>query len=101
VVPDVFPAIATADGGFIGYDTQVSGQVLTFDQNGAATGQIPSLPVQSWTGNTYQYGSVIQGLMIPFNPAGMGTLMHEILHKQAIGGGAHTTIHPMHATWML
>jgi len=57
------PQIATADGGVIATDD--SGAAATFDQNGNATGQMGSLPVQSWTGNTYQYGSTIQALLSP------------------------------------
>ena len=48
-VPNDYPQIATADGGVIG----ASG--ITYDSNGNATGQI-ALPIQSWTGNSYQYG---------------------------------------------
>jgi hypothetical protein len=48
------PQIATSDGGVIG----ASG--TTYDQNGNVTGQIASLPTQSWTGNEYQLGSVEQ-----------------------------------------
>ncbi len=47
-VPNDYPYIATADGGVIG----TSG--ITYDANGNATGQLPSLPNQSWTGNGYQ-----------------------------------------------
>ena len=48
------PQIAIAGGGVIG----ASG--ITYDSNGKATGQVGNLPVQSWTGNAYQYGSIEQ-----------------------------------------
>jgi hypothetical protein len=51
--PNDYPAIATADGGVIGY----SG--TTYDNQGRATGQI-ALPILSWTGHDYQYGSTEQ-----------------------------------------
>jgi hypothetical protein len=47
-VPGDYPQIATADGGVIGS----SG--TTYDSQGRATGQIPNMPIQSWTGNAYQ-----------------------------------------------
>src|ERR1700674_3177145 len=50
-VPNETPQIATADGGVIGK----SG--ITYDQNGNATRQMASLPIQAWTGNTYQVRS--------------------------------------------
>ena len=59
MVPNEYPLIATPDGGVIGE----SG--ITYDQNGSATGQIASLPVQSFTGNDYRYGSVEQVLFAP------------------------------------
>jgi hypothetical protein len=55
-VPNYTPHIATADGGLIA--TSDSGSAVTFDDNGNATGQIANLPIYSWTGNWYQYGSV-------------------------------------------
>jgi hypothetical protein len=54
VVPNDQPQIATADGGVIGQ----SG--ITYDSNGNATGQVSSLPTQSWRGNFYIEGSVDQ-----------------------------------------
>jgi hypothetical protein len=54
MVPNEQPQIATDDGGVIGQ----SG--ITYDSNGNATGQMGNLPTQSWTGNTYQVGSVDQ-----------------------------------------
>ena len=51
--PNDTPQIATSDGGVIG----ASG--TTYDQNGNVTGQIASMPTQSWTDNDYQLsGSV-------------------------------------------
>ncbi len=63
IVPNDTPQIATADGGVIGQ----SG--ITYDQNGNATGEMASLPIQSWTGNIYQYGSVDQLAGIPVSLA--------------------------------
>ena len=40
------------------WSASCSGPVVTFDQNGNATGQIGSLYTQSWTGNMYQDGPV-------------------------------------------
>ena len=52
-VPNDSPQMATADGGIIGS----SG--VTYDANGAATGQLANLPqFPSWLGNGYAYGSV-------------------------------------------
>lgn len=56
------PKIATADGGVIAqaYDPATqdfTGPAVTFDQSGSVTGQM-DLPIQSWTGNAYQVGSV-------------------------------------------
>ena len=57
-VPNEYPYIATADGGVTGY----SG--INYDSQGRATGQT-STPIQSWTGNGYQYGSVVQVVTVP------------------------------------
>jgi hypothetical protein len=71
-VPGYDPKVATADGGVIATDD--SGTAAMFDQNGSATGQMASLPVQSWTGNTYQVGSVdmlavpMVDVALSFNP---------------------------------
>jgi hypothetical protein len=54
------PKMATADGGVIA--TAEDGTPVIFDQTGSVTGVMASLPVQSWTGNTYQTGSVQQVL---------------------------------------
>src|SRR5258708_1270405 len=50
--PGNFAQMATADGGIIG----ASG--TTYDTNGNATGQLATLPTESWLGNGYQYGSI-------------------------------------------
>ena len=50
------PQIATADGGVIATDP--SGVAITFDQYGSATGVLAGSPTQSWTGSTYQLGSI-------------------------------------------
>lgn len=52
--PNDTPQIATSDNGIIG----ASG--ILYDQDGNVTGQLASLPIQSWTGNSYQLGSVDQ-----------------------------------------
>jgi hypothetical protein len=56
-VPGYQPQIATADGGVIATANDDMSAV-TFDQNGNVTGQIPDLPIYSWTGNWYRYGSI-------------------------------------------
>jgi hypothetical protein len=62
--------IATADGGVIATD-YFSGSAITLDQNGNVTGQMASLPIQSWTGNEYtSFGSVASISMPPVFPAG-------------------------------
>ncbi len=58
-MPNEQPQIATAEGGVIGQ----SGVV--YDQNGNTTAQIVAMPVQSWTGNLYRYGSVDQFVGMP------------------------------------
>ncbi|HUO30111.1 MAG TPA: hypothetical protein VMU80_12905, partial [Bryobacteraceae bacterium] len=58
-VPNEQPQIATEDGGVIGQ----SG--ITYDSSGSATGQIASLPIYSWFGNAYRYGSTDQVLANP------------------------------------
>jgi hypothetical protein len=81
IVPNDTPQIATADGGVIGQ----SG--ITYDQNGNATGQLGSLPTQSWTGNQYEQGPSLESVVAPLvfedgasfwptvggNPSGSGT----------------------------
>ena len=67
-VPGRCPQIATADGGVVAqapgmwgcYDA--TGPGFTFDANGNATGMIVASPTYSWTGNSYQVGSVEQFL---------------------------------------
>jgi peptidase M15-like protein len=58
-VPNDSPQIATADGGVIG----ASG--ITYDSNGNATGQLGTLPIQSWTGNAYTDGPVTRVAVPP------------------------------------
>jgi hypothetical protein len=66
IVPGYGPKIATADGGVIaqayksGESGGFFGPAVTFDQNGNATGQMASLATYSWTGYSYQVGSVDQ-----------------------------------------
>jgi len=62
-VPNDNPQIATADGGVIG----ASG--ASYDSSGNVTAQNASLPTQSWTGNTYQVGSIDQVASAPLNTA--------------------------------
>jgi hypothetical protein len=52
VAGDYYPQIATADGGVIAIEGGAG--VMTFDQNGNATGQMGSLPTYSWLGYQYQ-----------------------------------------------
>ena len=59
-VPNDTPQIATSDNGVIG----ASG--TTYDQNGNVTGQIASVPTQSWLGTQYKIGSVDQLASSPF-----------------------------------
>jgi hypothetical protein len=63
-VPGYYAQIATADGGVIAQS--YSGASFTFDSNGNQTGQLGSLPTQSWAGNQYKIGSVerVQGSLI-------------------------------------
>jgi hypothetical protein len=66
-VPGYDPKIATADGGVIATDE--SGTAAMFDQNGNATGQQIGSLIYSWTGNSYQVGSVdlvSTGLVLEF-----------------------------------
>ena len=48
--------VALYNGGSIATDD--SGTAFTFDAGGGATGMMASLPIQSWTGSTYQKGSI-------------------------------------------
>jgi Peptidase M15 len=61
-MPNDYPQIATVDGAVIG------GSGVTYDNDGRATGQT-AMPIQSWTGITYQYGSVDHTATIPAAPA--------------------------------
>jgi hypothetical protein len=53
-VPNDTPQIATSNNGVIG----TSG--TAYDQNGNVIGQTTNIPTQSWTGNSYQIGSIDQ-----------------------------------------
>jgi hypothetical protein len=67
--PGYYAQIATSDGGVIAQS--YSGQSYTFDANGNSTGQLASLPIQSWTENFYQFGSIDQkalDLPLPATP---------------------------------
>ncbi len=77
-LPGYTPQMATADGGFIasagsffdpGSGTFIAGPAATFDATGAATGQLPLFPTQSWLGNGYQLGSVAQVTFAAINLA--------------------------------
>ena len=85
---DYQPAIATADGGLIA--TTSSGSAVTMDANLNVTGTLGNLPIQSWSANNYQLGSVdlIAGLvnlinsnnlwgMIGGNPSHNGTAFSQ------------------------
>ncbi len=61
------PMIATADGGVIATSGAAGGPATTFDASGKATGQMASLPTQSWTGKTYQVGSIELAVLNPIN----------------------------------
>ncbi|HUI56423.1 MAG TPA: hypothetical protein VLY04_15720 [Bryobacteraceae bacterium] len=65
------PQIATADGGVIATELDSDGNpvaVVTFDQNGNATGQMGSIATQSWTMNSYlEDGSVQQVALMPIS----------------------------------
>jgi hypothetical protein len=79
------PKIATADGGVIA----ASG--TTYDASGKSTGKT-SLPIESWTGNNYKYGSTDQVFVQPpthassyaavegANPTGNQTAIMAIQH---------------------
>ena len=80
--PGYTPLMATADGGIIAtsggsFDFVnggfISGNATTFDSSGTASGQLPILPTQSWTGNAYQYGPVnsVLGPVIEWAPSFM------------------------------
>jgi len=82
------PQIATEDGGVIATN-QDTGTAATFDQNGNATGQMGSLPVQS-LGYAYQIGSVEQvwkrahyvvGGYWPFKEANLSRSGAAVLHQ--------------------
>jgi hypothetical protein len=62
------PQIATADGGVIATNSD-TGAAITFDATGKATGQMASLPTQSWTGNAYRMGSTEQLASTPTSHA--------------------------------
>ncbi len=59
IVPNEQPHIATDDGGVIG----ASG--ITYDSNGNATGQVGSLPTQSWPGDQYQVQGAVESVLAP------------------------------------
>jgi hypothetical protein len=76
--PNESPKLTTADGGVVGE----SG--ITYDQNGNPTSQTAVLTTQSWTGHSYEVGSVDQMAQDPAivsslwswlggNPGGTGT----------------------------
>jgi hypothetical protein len=54
--PNDTPQIATSEGGIIGISRTI------YDQNGNSTGQLgrPSIPIQAWSGKSYQLGSTEQ-----------------------------------------
>src|ERR1700740_1705322 len=57
------PQIATSDNGVVG----ASG--TTYDHNGNVSGKLATLSTPSWTGNSYQLGSVEQVVDAPVEPA--------------------------------
>ena len=102
--PGYYAQIATADGGVIAQS--YSGQSVTFDANGNATGQLGSFLTQSWMGNAYRLGSVeqvsapvmdVDGAsfwpQVGGNPSGMGTaiLQCPCLLQSATATGTNVT----------
>jgi hypothetical protein len=69
VVGDFQPQIATADGGVIATNND-TGAAITFDATGKATGQMGSLPTQSWTGGAYRVGSIDSVIFPAISTAG-------------------------------
>jgi hypothetical protein len=68
-VPGYYPpSIATSDGGVIA-ESYLTGQTTTFDQNGNSTGQLASLPTQSFTGSTYKLGPIDEIAVVPYDYA--------------------------------
>ena len=98
-LPSYTPQMATADGGIIasiadffdpGSGTYIPGPASTFDASGAATGQLPIFPSQSWTGNGYQPGSVEQ---VAFSPIDLVTTFFAQAGGNASANG--TAIRPI------
>jgi hypothetical protein len=84
-VPGYTPQIATADGGVIA--TTESGSATVFDQDGNATGQMASLPTQSWLGHAYEVGSIN---LILANPYSAATTFWAFAFANASGNSAAT-----------
>ena len=59
-----YPQIATADGGLIATNGN-TGIPATFNPNLSLTGQMASLPIQSWLGNAYHQMGSIDQLFLP------------------------------------
>jgi len=112
-VPNYTPKIATADGGVIATNNDDI-SVMIFDSNGTATGQMASLPIQSWTGNTYRLGSIERLASVPTtltvppywsvaatNPWGNGTspLCHDA-RDQLIAEYANTVVLDSSYNWL-
>jgi hypothetical protein len=70
-IPDFYPVVATADGGLVAQSD--SGQYVTFDQNGVATGMLADLPQLSWKG-AYHVGSVESVVPAPIDMAATSSL---------------------------
>jgi hypothetical protein len=86
IVPNFNPQIATADGGLIAQS--VDGlATYSCDANGNATGQMASLPVQSWTGLAYQDGPLDQ---ITFLPTSVAANFWPFAHANPSGTPAAT-----------
>jgi len=83
------PQIATADGGVIATDD--SGNAVTFDQNGSASGQLGILPTYSWKG-AYQLGSVISVLPV-FDIAHIGLSFAAAAGGNLTGNGFYIAHH--------
>ena len=102
IVPDYYPTMATADGGVIAEygpldNSTRTFRAATFDANGNATGRLGNLPMYSWTGSAYQYGSVEQVVPLPItyaptfaamiagNSSGTGTAIQQVQTNKTQG----------------
>jgi hypothetical protein len=85
--------MATADGGLIAQS--FSGQFVTFDQDGAATGMLAELPQLSWKG-AYRLGSV-DSVAPP--PIGMAASWLAVLGGNLTTNGTAAVHHTIGLAW--